>query len=143
VINVLSSTVFPSFSIACDNYIFVEYLFDDFVSFYLEFDVDSPRSNVVASLQQDPDDNDSGSIDGSETEEDTEFSHSDEEDIRTTGGAKSEDSVDLRFINIILISNVFFPLFGIEDFSFEGRTTKVNRAKRLIDAPKLFNLYSN
>ncbi|WJX54164.1 hypothetical protein P8452_40078 [Trifolium repens] len=71
-----------------------------------EFDVDSPRSNVVASLQQDPDDNDSGSIDGSETEEDTEFSHSDEEDIRTTGGAKSEDSVDLSSFDLHLQHNL-------------------------------------
>jgi hypothetical protein len=62
----------------------------------------------VGSLQQDPDDNDSGSIDGSETEEDTEFSHSDDEDIRTTGGAKSEDSVELRFINIKCL---FSPLW--------------------------------
>ncbi|PNY15371.1 U3 small nucleolar RNA-associated protein 25-like, partial [Trifolium pratense] len=70
------------------------------------FDDDSPRSNVVGSLQQDPDDNDSGSIDGSETEEDIEFSHSDEEDIRTTGGAKSEDSADLSSFDLHLQHNL-------------------------------------
>ncbi|GAU39089.1 hypothetical protein TSUD_321600, partial [Trifolium subterraneum] len=71
-----------------------------------EFDDDSPRSNVVGSLQQDPDDNDSGSIDGSETEEDIDFSHSDEEDIRTTGGVKSEDSVDLSSFDLHLQHNL-------------------------------------
>lgn len=70
---------------------------------FLGFDDDSPRSNVVESLQQDLDDSDSGLIEGSETEEDAEFSHSDEEDIRTNGRATSEDSVHLRFVNIISV----------------------------------------
>ncbi|KEH37417.1 putative digestive organ expansion factor, predicted [Medicago truncatula] len=69
-------------------------------------DIDSPRSNVVGSLQQNYDDNDSGLIEGSETEEDNEFSHSDEEDIRTNGGATSEDSVDLSSFDLHLQHNL-------------------------------------
>ncbi|KAL5096447.1 hypothetical protein RYX36_000774 [Vicia faba] len=64
------------------------------------FDDDSPRSNVVESVLQDSDDNDSGLIEGSEAEEDIGFSYSDEEDIRTNGGATSKDSVDLRFVKL-------------------------------------------
>ncbi|XP_004490471.1 protein NUCLEOLAR FACTOR 1 [Cicer arietinum] len=70
------------------------------------FDDDSPRSNVVESLQQDLDDSDSGLIEGSETEEDAEFSHSDEEDIRTNGRATSEDSVHLSSFDLHLQHNL-------------------------------------
>ncbi|CAK8563239.1 unnamed protein product [Lathyrus sativus] len=70
------------------------------------FDDDSHRSNVVESMLQDPDDNDSGLIEGSETEEDIEFSYSDEEDIRTNGGATSKDSKDLSSFNLHLQHNL-------------------------------------
>lgn len=66
----------------------------------LGFDDESPRSNVVQSMRQDPDDIDSGLIEGSETEEDVEFSHSDEKDLGINGQATSEDSVHLRFVNV-------------------------------------------
>ncbi|AES63734.2 U3 small nucleolar RNA-associated-like protein [Medicago truncatula] len=69
-------------------------------------DIDSPISNVAGSLQQNSDDNDSGLIEGSETEEDNEFSHSDQEDIRTNGGATSEDSVDLSSFDLHLQHNL-------------------------------------
>ena len=71
----------------------------------------------MGSLQQNSDDNDSGLIEGSETEEDNEFSHSDEEDIRTNGGATSEDSVDLRFVNV---KALFGSLEGKGRKGFEG-----------------------
>lgn len=57
-------------------------------------------------MLQDPDDNDSGLIEGSETEEDIEFSYSDEEDIMTNGGATSKDSVDLRFVKLKIFSSL-------------------------------------
>ncbi|KHN15317.1 U3 small nucleolar RNA-associated protein 25, partial [Glycine soja] len=59
------------------------------------FDNESPRSKVVESLWQDPDVNDSGLTEGSETEEDVGF-HSDEEDIGINGQPISEDSLHLR-----------------------------------------------
>lgn len=100
------------------------------LSFFLLLGLDdeSPRSNVVQSTRQDPDDIDSGLIEGSETEEDVEFSHSDEEDVEFShsdeedvginGQATSEDSVHLRFVN------VFYPFSfscGIVKSSFERR----------------------
>jgi len=85
---------------------------------FLGSDIDSPRSNVVGSLQQNSDDNDSGLIEVSETEEDSEFSHSDEEDIRTNGGATSEDSVDLRFVNVKYIHTLDRKVLKILLFPF-------------------------
>ena len=64
----------------------------------------------MESVLQDSDDNDSGLIEGSEAEEDIGFSYSDEEDIRTNGGATSKDSVDLRFVKLNI------SLFVIEKF---------------------------
>jgi len=71
---------------------------------FLGFDNESPRSKVVESLWQDPDVNDSGLTEGSETEEDVGF-HSDEEDIGINGQPISEDSLHLRSVNIN------YPLF--------------------------------
>lgn len=58
----------------------------------------------MESLWQDPDVNDSGLTEGSETEEDVGF-HSDEEDIGINGQPISEDSLHLRSVNIN------YPLF--------------------------------
>lgn len=74
----------------------------------------------MQSTLQDPDDSDSGLIEGSETEEDVEFSHSDEEDVGINGQAKSEDSVHLRFVNVCY---PFSYSCGIVKSSFERRTT--------------------
>ena len=74
---------------------------------FLGFDHESPRSEVVESLWQDPDVNDSGLTEGSETKEDVGF-HSDEEDIGITGQPTSEDSLHLRFVNINYL--LFFSL---------------------------------
>lgn len=68
----------------------------------------------MESMQQDPDYNDSGLIEGSETEDDAEFSHSDEEDPGTNGRATSEDSLHLRFVNIKYL--LFFPLWDRKNF---------------------------
>ncbi|XP_020220284.1 U3 small nucleolar RNA-associated protein 25 [Cajanus cajan] len=65
------------------------------------FDNESPSSKVTESLWQDPDDNDSGLIEGSETEEDVGF-HSDEEDIVINGRLTSEDSVQLSSFDLHL-----------------------------------------
>lgn len=65
------------------------------------FNNESPSSKVMESLWQDPDDNDSGLIEGSETEEDVGF-HSDEEDIVINGRLTSEDSVQLSSFDLHL-----------------------------------------
>lgn len=67
---------------------------------------DYPRSNVVKSLLQDSDDNDSGLIEDSETEEDIEFSCSNEEGSRTNGGTTSKDSMDLSSFDLHLRHNL-------------------------------------
>ncbi|XP_057430427.1 protein NUCLEOLAR FACTOR 1 [Lotus japonicus] len=59
------------------------------------FDDESPRSNLVETVQQDPDNSNSGLIEGSETEDGVEFSDLDEEDIEINGPLTSEDSVQL------------------------------------------------
>ncbi|TKY72738.1 U3 small nucleolar RNA-associated protein 25 [Spatholobus suberectus] len=69
------------------------------------FDNESPRSNVVESLWQDPDDNDSGLTEGSETEQDVGF-HSDGEDIGINGRPTSEDSVHLSSFDLHLQHNL-------------------------------------
>lgn len=61
----------------------------------------------MESLWQDPDVNDSGLTEGSETKEDVGF-HSDEEDIGITGQPTSDDSLHLRFVNINYL--LFFSL---------------------------------
>lgn len=67
---------------------------------FLGFDDESPRSNLVETVQQDPDNSNSGLIEGSETEDGVEFSDLDEEDIEINGPLTSEDSVQLRYVNI-------------------------------------------
>ncbi|KAG5116653.1 hypothetical protein JHK84_042766 [Glycine max] len=69
------------------------------------FDNESPRSKVVESLWQDPDVNDSGLTEGSETEEDVGF-HSDEEDIGINGQPISEDSLHLSSFDLHLQHNL-------------------------------------
>jgi len=60
----------------------------------------------VENLRQDADENDSGLEEGSETED--VGICSDEEDIRSNGQTASEDSMHLRFLNVIYI--LFFCL---------------------------------
>ncbi|KAG5006142.1 hypothetical protein JHK85_024684 [Glycine max] len=69
------------------------------------FDHESPRSKVVESLWQDPDVNDSGLTEGSETKEDVGF-HSDEEDIGITGQPTSDDSLHLSSFDLHLQHNL-------------------------------------
>ncbi|XP_061355845.1 protein NUCLEOLAR FACTOR 1 [Gastrolobium bilobum] len=70
------------------------------------FDNGSARSKVVESMGQDPDDNDTGLTEGSETEGDVEFSRSDEEDIGINDQPTSEDSVHLSSFNLHLEHNL-------------------------------------
>ncbi|KAL2340303.1 hypothetical protein Fmac_008243 [Flemingia macrophylla] len=65
------------------------------------FNNESPRNKVMEGLWQDPDHNDSGLTEGSETEEDVGF-HSNEEDIVISGQPTSEDSVQLRSFDLHL-----------------------------------------
>lgn len=61
----------------------------------------------MENLRQDPDENDSGLTEGSETE-DVEI-HSDEDDIGINGQTACEDSMYLRFFNATYLF-IFFPL---------------------------------
>ncbi|RHN58776.1 putative digestive organ expansion factor, predicted [Medicago truncatula] len=102
--------------------------------------IDSPISNVVGSLQQNSDDNDSGLIEVFETEEDNEFSHSDKEDIRTIGGATSEDSVDLRF-EIDSQKNLKFswdvPVIGASNCKWRGTGENILKDFNINSCPGL------
>jgi len=60
----------------------------------------------VENLRQDPDEDDSGLTEGSETE-DVGF-HSDEEDIGINSQTASEDSIHLRFLNAIYLLSFIF-----------------------------------
>lgn len=86
-----------------------------FLFVLLGFDDESPGSKAVESLWKDPDDNDSGLTEGSETEEDVGF-HSDEEDIGLSGQQSSEDSVQLRY------AKVNYPFFSF--FHWDRRIEK-------------------
>ncbi|XP_027332408.1 U3 small nucleolar RNA-associated protein 25 [Abrus precatorius] len=95
------------------------------------FDIESPRNKVVESMWQDPDDNDSGLTEGSETEEDVEI-HSDEEDVGTNGQSTSEDSVHLSSFDLHLQHNLSKEEINSQSnrkFSWETPATGMSNCK--------------
>lgn len=69
-------------------------------------DDESPRGKVVESMSEDPEFNDSGFSEGSESDGDLDLSLSDE-DIEINGRSTSRDSGHLRSVNNLTLSISF------------------------------------
>lgn len=68
---------------------------------------ESPRGKVVESTSKDPEVNDPGLSEGSESDGDLDLSLSDEEDIEINGRSTSGDSGHLRSVNNLTLSISF------------------------------------